>query len=93
MGSLEIRRKGILVVTGAEECKEYVHQASGVLPISRKACCLHSGYCTRKIMNDITLLGAEKTMSTRVAPVRCVRVYELSYRKTKHENDSEMGQV
>jgi hypothetical protein len=39
-------------------------------------------------MNDIALLGAEKTMTARVAPgVRCVRVYELPHRKTKHENE------
>jgi hypothetical protein len=39
-------------------------------------------------MNDIMLLGAEKTKVTTVeAPVRCARVYELPHRKTIHENE------
>ena len=38
-------------------------------------------------MNVIALPVAEKMMATRVAPVGCIRVYELSHRKTKHEND------
>jgi hypothetical protein len=39
-------------------------------------------------MNDIAQLGAEETKATMVeAPVRCVRVYELPHRKTKHENE------
>jgi len=94
---------GILAVTGAEDCKEYVRQASGILPISWEASCLHSGYCAghhgacrgiNRILSivsihiNIELLGAEKTKVTTVeAPVRCARVYELLHRKTKHENE------
>jgi hypothetical protein len=39
-------------------------------------------------MNDIELLGAEKTkMTTVTAPVRRVRVYQLPHRKTKRESE------
>ena len=71
----------VLAVTVAEECKEHVRQASGILPISREGCCLHGGYCTRNIMDDIALLRAEKTTATRVAAARCVRGYELPHGK------------
>jgi hypothetical protein len=40
------------------------------------------------IMNDIALLGAEKTKVTTVETlVWCARVYELPHRKTKYENE------
>ena len=38
-------------------------------------------------MDDIALLGAKKTIATRVAAVRCARVYELPHRETRHENE------
>ena len=64
----------------------YVRQASRILPISRKDCCLHSGYCASGHgACGVVKWKSATSMEAPAKNMRCVRVYELPRRNTSHE--------